>query len=192
MNKQPAENTVMNTTTSASTCVSMTTHAHRFCPLLRRLGFTLIELLVVMAIVSLLLSILLPALKKARTAARMVQCQSNMRGIGTIAQIYANDYTDFLPPFCAGFNTCRRVEQGTAAANTPVDALWKVMVPYGIQRRSVEGDLFNVWCSAHRIPIVATPMLMSVAFIAVTMAAHIGVCSTVICLPVVVITVCVI
>lgn len=42
-------------------------------------AFTLIELLVVISIISLLISILLPALAKARTAARLMACTSNLR-----------------------------------------------------------------------------------------------------------------
>ena len=58
----------------------------------RRRGFTLIELLVVVSIIALLVSILMPALGKAREQARLVMCQSNLRGIGQAYMIYAETY----------------------------------------------------------------------------------------------------
>ncbi len=55
-------------------------------------GFTLIELLVVVAIIAVLVAILLPALSAARESAKTVMCQSNLRQIGVVHQMYCDDH----------------------------------------------------------------------------------------------------
>ena len=74
-----------------------------FTPRARSLNtraFTLIELLVVIAIISVLVAMLLPALSRAREQARLVQCASNLRQIGMMFQMYANEYRG-CPPLVA-------------------------------------------------------------------------------------------
>lgn len=59
-------------------------------------AFTLIELLVVISIISLLIAILLPALGKAREAAKLAGCLSNMRQIGVSTNVYAVENHSYL------------------------------------------------------------------------------------------------
>lgn len=60
----------------------------------RKNAFTLVELLVVIAIISILASMLLPALEEAMGAARRIACMSNLKQIGLISEMYANDWND--------------------------------------------------------------------------------------------------
>jgi prepilin-type N-terminal cleavage/methylation domain-containing protein len=60
-------------------------------------GFTLIELLVVISIIGLLIAILLPALNAARTAARKMTNNTQLRGIHQAFVTYSNGNKDWYP-----------------------------------------------------------------------------------------------
>ena len=63
----------------------------------RRKGFTLIELLVVISIIALLIGILLPALSAARTAARKMTNNTQLRGMVQDMTVYAQSNGGYLP-----------------------------------------------------------------------------------------------
>lgn len=66
-------------------------------------AFTLIELLVVVAIIAILAAIMLPALQQARMRSRTTACLSNLKQIGSVFQMYVNDY-DNAPTSKFGFD----------------------------------------------------------------------------------------
>ena len=92
----------------------------------RNAGFTLIELLVVIAIIAILAAILFPVFAQAREKARQTSCLSNMKQIGTAAQMYVQDYDERLF-FRAG---SPRLPAGTPAATGNAFKWWNMMMPY--------------------------------------------------------------
>lgn len=60
-------------------------------------AFTLIELLVVIAIIAILAAMLLPSLQQARESAQLALCANNLRQLGMMAQMYADDSDGWYP-----------------------------------------------------------------------------------------------
>jgi type II secretory pathway pseudopilin PulG len=65
----------------------------------RGAAFSLVELLVVLGIIALLISLLMPALAKARAQSKYIACQSNLRQIGQMMIIYANNNGGWMFPY---------------------------------------------------------------------------------------------
>ncbi len=128
----------MSTPQFTSSCSSH----HSAC---RGRGFTLIELLVVISIVALLIAILLPALSKAREAARLAQCSTNVRQIGIGMIMWAGNNKDYLPYDAESPGTRAMENTGLERVLTRAGIMAKTTRPEswgGANGRTVTGGIF--------------------------------------------------
>ena len=81
-------------------------------------SFTLIELLVVIAIIAILAAMLLPALTRARTTAKRVDCLSKTKQLGLAWGQYFADFSDQIPRGTGYWGACGFDTGGTIASWT--------------------------------------------------------------------------
>lgn len=61
----------------------------------RERGFTLIEMMIVVAIIAILVAILVPNFIRARAQAQTAACESNLKEIATVLELYQTDHESY-------------------------------------------------------------------------------------------------
>ncbi|MCC7193526.1 MAG: prepilin-type N-terminal cleavage/methylation domain-containing protein [Phycisphaeraceae bacterium] len=106
----------------------------------RRIGFTLIEVLVVISIIALLLSILLPTLRRAKDAARIVLCKTQLQQWGRSYHSYAADFREFVGGATSELRDCYTSIYGGMGwyQNSPWGQSTNELFRYGVIKKITE------------------------------------------------------
>ena len=113
-----------------------------------RQAFTLIELLVIIAIIALLIALLLPAVQAARTTARRMSCQNNMKQQGLAIHGFANIHNVF-PPSKVYYRYYRQTNAGGDSSASVKHNLITFLLPFLEQQAAYAEYRFDVnWQNA--------------------------------------------
>lgn len=110
-------------------------------------AFTLVELLVVLAIISILMALLLPSLRRARDAAKMAGCASNLHQIGLAHELYSNDNSGLMVPLITYY------PDSTPGVYPDPGAYWMhLLFPY-LGRKLITTDMSNAQADAYTLGV---------------------------------------